>query len=178
MSGIKVQEKLSRAGVYVPIVFVTGHEDVAIAVRAMKAGAIDFLTKPFRSQDLLDADFAGLEWDSARRKKQQLHSTVREHFESLSAREKEVIAIVAAGNLNKQIAAELGLSEVTVKVHRASAMRKMHATTLAHVITMLEHVEQCDMTSRDCRPVVLEQVRSFVGFSGNRLGKTVSLASE
>ena len=144
MSGIKVQEELSRAGVYVPIVFVTGHGDVAMAVRAMKAGAIDFLTKPFRSQDLLDAVFAALERDSARRKMQQLHSTIREHFESLSAREREVIARVAAGNLNKQIAAELGLSEVTVKVHRANAMRKMHATSLAHLIKMLEHVDTCD----------------------------------
>ena len=148
MSGIKVQEKLSRAGVYVPIVFVTGHEDVAIAVRAMKAGAIDFLTKPFRSQDLLDAVFAALERDSARRKMQQLHSTIREHLESLSAREREVIARVTAGKLNKQIAADLGLSEVTVKVHRANAMRKMRATSLAHLIKMLEQVEQCDMTSR------------------------------
>ena len=141
MSGIKVQEKLSRAGVYVPIVFVTGHGDVAMAVRAMKAGAIDFLTKPFRSQDLLDAVFAALERDSARRKMQQLHSTIREHLESLSGREREVIARVAAGNLNKQIAAELGLSEVTVKVHRASAMRKMCATSLAHLIKMLEHFD-------------------------------------
>ena len=141
MSGIKVQEELSRAGVYVPIVFVTGHADVAMAVRAMKAGAVDFLTKPFRSQDLLDAVFAALERDSARRKMQQLHSTIREHLKSLSGREREVIARVAAGKLNKQIAAELGLSEVTVKVHRASAMRKMCATSLAHLIKMLEHFD-------------------------------------
>ena len=137
MSGIKVQEKLSRAGVNVPIVFVTGHGDVAMAVHAMKAGAIDFLTKPFRSQDLLDAVFAALERDSARRKMQ----TIREHLESLSAREKEVIARVVAGNRNKQIAADLGLSEVTVKVHRANAMRKMRATTLAQLIRMLEHAD-------------------------------------
>ena len=138
-SGIKIQEKLSRAGVYVPIVFVTGYGDVATAVGAMKAGAADFLTKPFRSQDLLDAVFAALERDSARRKMQQLHATIREHLESLSAREREVIARVTAGKLNKQIAADLGLSEVTVKVHRASAMRKMGATSLAHLIRMLEH---------------------------------------
>jgi FixJ family two-component response regulator len=107
----------------------------------MKAGAIDFLTKPFRSQDLLDAVFAALERDSARRKMQQLNSTIREHLESLSAREKEVIARVAAGNRNKQIAADLGLSEVTVKVHRANAMRKMSATTLAQLIRMFEHAD-------------------------------------
>jgi FixJ family two-component response regulator len=147
-SGIKIQEKLARAGVYVPVVFVSGHADVAMAVRAMKAGAIDFLTKPFRSQDLLDAVFVALERDSARRKMQQLHSTIREHLESLSAREREVIARVTAGNLNKQIAADLGLSEVTVKVHRASAMRKMHATSLAHLIKMLEPLEHCEAPGR------------------------------
>src|SRR6476659_8731316 len=120
VSGIKVQEELSRTGVNVPIVFVTGHADVAMAVSAMKAGAVDFLTKPFRSQDLLDAVFAALQRDSARRKMQQLHSTMREHLESLSAREREVIARVTTGNLNKQIAADLGLSEVA-EVHRANA---------------------------------------------------------
>ena len=119
-----------------------------MAVRAMKAGAIDFLTKPFRSQDLLDAVFAALERDNARRKMQQLHSAIREYYRSLSRREREVIRSVAAGKLNKQTAAELGLSEVTVKVHRANVMRKMHATSLAHLIKMLEHVEPSDMTSR------------------------------
>src|SRR6476620_7377335 len=140
-SGLKIQEELSRAGVYVPIIFVSGHADVAMAVRAMKAGAVDFLTKPFRSQDLLDAVFAALERDSARRKMQQWRSLLREHYGSLSAREQEVITRVAAGRLNKQIAAELGLSEVTVKVHRANAMRKMHATSLAHLVKMLEHFD-------------------------------------
>ena len=147
-SGIKIQEELSRAGVYVPIVFITGHADVAMAVGAMKAGAVDFLTKPFRSQDLLDAVFAALERDSARRKIQQLHSTIREHLESLSARERQVIVSVAAGKLNKQIAADLGLSEVTVKVHRASAMRKMRATTLPHLIKMLEHFDTATAQDR------------------------------
>ena len=147
-SGIKVQEELSRAGVYVPIVFVTGHADVAMAVGAMKGGAVDFLTKPFRSHDLLDAVFAALERDSACRKMQQLHATIREHLESLSAREREVIARVTAGKLNKQIAADLGLSEVTVKVHRASAMRKMHATSLVHLIKMLEHFDTATAPGR------------------------------
>ena len=139
VSGLKVQEKLAGAGVRVPIIFVTGHGDVVMAVRAMKAGAVDFLTKPFQSQDLLDAVFAALERDSARRKMQQWQSTLREHYESLSAREQQVIAKVVAGKLNKQIAADLRLSEVTVKVHRANAMRKMRATSLADLVKMLEH---------------------------------------
>ena len=137
-SGLNVQEKLARADVHVPIVFVTGHGDIPMAVRAMKAGAVDFLTKPIRSQDLLDAVFTALEQDRTRRETQQLRSTLREHFESLSARQREVVARVAAGDLNKQIAAELGLSEATVKVHRANAMRKMHAKRLADLVRMLE----------------------------------------
>src|SRR6478672_10153801 len=147
-SGLKIQEELSRAGVYVPIIFVSGHADVAMAVRAMKAGAVDFLTKPFRSQDLLDAVFAALERDSARRKMQQWRSILRDHYGSLSAREQEVITKVAAGRLNKQIAADLGLSEVTVKVHRANAMRKMHATSLAHLVKMLEHFDPATAPDR------------------------------
>jgi FixJ family two-component response regulator len=138
-SGLNVQEALARAEVHVPIIFVTGHGDVAMAVRALKAGAVDFLTKPFRGQDLLDAVFAALERDRIRREMQQLRSTLLEHYQSLSTRERQVVAKVAAGKLNKQIAADLGLSEVTVKVHRANAMRKMHATTLAHLVKMLEH---------------------------------------
>ena len=148
MSGLRFQEELTKAKIRVPIVFLTAHGDIPMAVRAMKAGAVDFLTKPFRNQDLLDAVFAALERDSARRKMQQLHSTIREHLESLSSREQQVITRVATGKLNKQIAADLGVSEVTVKVYRANAMRKMHATSLAHLIKILEHVEQCDMTSR------------------------------
>ena len=148
MSGLKVQEELARTGVCVPIVFVTGHSDVAMAVRAMKAGAVDFLTKPFRSQDLLDAVFAALERDSARRKMQQRQSTLRRYYESLSARERQVIARVTAGNPNKQIAADLGLSEVTVKVHRANAMRKMRATSLAHLVKMIEHCDPATAPGR------------------------------
>jgi FixJ family two-component response regulator len=138
-SGLKLQEQLARAGIHMPIVFVTGQGDIPMAVRAMKAGAVDFLTKPFRSQDLLDAVFTALERDRAGRKEQQLYSTLRERFESLSAREREVVARVTAGDLNKQIAAELGLSEVTVKVHRAHAMRKMGAKSLAELVRMMQH---------------------------------------
>lgn len=141
VSGVKLQEKLSRAGVDVPIVFISAYADVAMAVSAMKAGAVDFLTKPFRCQDLLDAVFTALERDSARRKMQQWQLILRDHYESLSARERQVITMVAAGKLNKQIAADLRLSEVTVKVHRASAMRKMRATSLAHLVKMLEHFD-------------------------------------
>jgi len=140
MSGIKVQEELSRAG-HVPIVFISGYADVVMAVRAMKAGAVDFLTKPFRSQDLLDAVFAALDRDNARRKMQRWQSTLREHYESLSARERQVIKMVVAGRLNKQIAADLRLSEVTVKVHRANAMRKMRARSLADLVKMLERFD-------------------------------------
>src|SRR6516164_1249387 len=107
----------------------------------MKAGAVDFLTKPFRSQDLLDAVFTALERDSARRKMHQWQSTLRQDYESLTARERQVITKVSAGKLNKQIAADLGLSEVTVKLHRANAMRKMRATSLAHLVKMLAHFD-------------------------------------
>ena len=140
-SGLKVQEDLARADIHMPIVFVTGQGDIPMAVRAMKAGAVDFLTKPFRSQDLLDAVFAALERDRARRKEQRLYSHLRKRFGSLSAREREVVARVTAGDLNKQIAAKLGLSEVTVKLHRAHAMRKMGAKTLADLVRM---IERCD----------------------------------
>jgi len=138
MSGLKLQEELARAEVQVPIVFITGHGDIAMAVRAMKAGAVDFLTKPFSNQDLLDAVFSALERDRARRSQEESTSTLREHFNSLSAREKEVLAGVAAGRLNKQIAAELGVSEVMVKVHRANGMRKMHAKSVAEMVRMTD----------------------------------------
>ena len=152
MSGIKVQEELSRAGRHVPIVFISGYADVVMAARAMKAGAVDFLTKPFQSQDLLDAVFAALQRDSARRKMQQWQSTLRQHYESLTARERQVITKVSAGKLNKQIAADLGLSEVTVKLHRANAMRKMRATSLAHLLKMLEHFDPAIASGRQSQP--------------------------
>jgi FixJ family two-component response regulator len=138
MSGLKLQEELARAGAEVPIVFISGHGDIAMAVRAMKAGAVDFLSKPFSNQDLLDAVHAALERDRARRSQEDSISTVREYFESLSAREKEVVSLVATGRLNKQIAAELGVSEVMVKVHRANGMRKMHAKSVAELVRMTD----------------------------------------
>ena len=138
MSGLKLQEELARAEVQVPIVFITGHGDIAMAVRAMKAGAVDFLTKPLSTQDLLDAVFAALECDRARRTQEESISTLRERYNALSVREKEVLSHVVAGRLNKQIAAELGISEVMVKVHRANGMRKMRAKSVAEIVRMTD----------------------------------------
>jgi FixJ family two-component response regulator len=138
MSGLQLQEELARADVQIPIVFITGHGDIAMAVRAMKAGAVDFLTKPFNNQQLLDAIFAALERDRTRRSQQESISTMREHYNLLSVREKEVLSHVAAGRLNKQIAAELGISEVMVKVHRANGMRKLRAKSVAELVRMTD----------------------------------------
>jgi FixJ family two-component response regulator len=138
MSGLKLQEELTKAEVQVPIVFVSGHGDIAMAVRAMKAGAVDFLAKPFSTQDLLDAVFAALGRDRARRTQEEALSGLRERFSSLSVREKEVLSHVAAGRLNKQIAADLGVSEVMVKVHRANGMRKIHAKSVAELVRMTD----------------------------------------
>jgi FixJ family two-component response regulator len=138
MSGLKLQEELAKAEVQVPIVFISGHADVAMAVRAMKAGAVDFLAKPFGTQDLLDAVFAALGRDRARRTQEESLSTLRERFSLLSVREKEVLSHVAAGRLNKQIAGDLGVSEVMVKVHRANGMRKVHAKSVAELVRMTD----------------------------------------
>jgi FixJ family two-component response regulator len=141
MSGLKLQEELAKAEVHVPIVFITGHGSIAMAVRAMKAGAVDFLEKPFTDQDLLDAVFAGLERDRARRSQEESVSSLRDRFHSLSAREREVLSHVAAGRLNKQIAADLGVSEVMVKVHRANGTRKMRAKSVAELVRMIDLVQ-------------------------------------
>jgi RNA polymerase sigma factor (sigma-70 family) len=138
MSGLRFQEELTRAEVNIPIIFLTGHGDIPMAVRAMKAGAVDFLTKPFRNQDLLDAVSTALDQDRARRAKEQSSSTLRESFDSLSARERDVLAGVTAGRLNKQIAADLGVSEVTVKVHRAKAMRKLRVKSVQELVRMTD----------------------------------------
>ena len=138
MSGLKCQEELAKAKVSIPIIFLTGHGDIPMAVRAMKSGAVDFLTKPFRNQDLLDAVAAALEQDRARRTKEESHSTLRESFKSLSQRERDVVIRVASGGLNKQIAADLGVSEVTVKVHRANAMRKLRVKSVAELVRIID----------------------------------------
>ena len=135
-SGLDFQQELKAASINLPIVFLTGHGDIPMSVRAMKAGAVEFLTKPFREQDLLDAVHAALERDRLNREDEKLLSTLRQRLASLTPREQAILALVAAGRQNKQIAFEIGTSEVTVKVHRTNLMRKMQATSLAELIAM------------------------------------------
>jgi FixJ family two-component response regulator len=138
LSGLDFQAELAKADVQIPIIFITGYGDIPMTVRAMKAGAVEFLTKPFRDQDLIDAVQIALERDRERRTKHKAVSEVRAHFEALTPREQEVIGFVTAGLMNKQIAAELGLSEITVKVHRGNIMKKMGARSLADLVRMAE----------------------------------------
>lgn len=147
MSGLKLQEELAKAEVQMPIVFITRIASIATAVRAMKAGAVDFLTQPYNEQDLLDAVFAALERDRMRRAKKEALSSLQERFTSITAREREVLFRVAAGRANKQIAAELGLSEVMVKVHRAHGMRKMNAKSVAELVRMSDLLQSEIVTS-------------------------------
>jgi FixJ family two-component response regulator len=137
-SGLDFQRELFDAGLHLPIIFITGHGDIPMTVEAMKGGAIEFLTKPFRDQDLLSAIQSGLAQDRAQRAKENAVAQLRERFNSLTQREREVMALVVAGRLNKMIADEIGLSEITVKVHRGSVMRKMGATSLADLVLMAD----------------------------------------
>jgi len=138
VSGLDFQAELAKANIHIPIVFITGHGDIPMTVRAMKAGAVEFLTKPFRDQDLLDSVQIALDRDRARRAQDKAVHEVRVHFDALTPREQEVIAFVTAGLRNKQIAAELGVSEITVKVHRGSVMKKMGARSLADLVRMAD----------------------------------------
>jgi len=137
LSGLDFQHELAARNIRIPIVFVTGHGDIPMSVRAMKAGAVEFLTKPFRDQDLLDAIHLALERDRARREEEQEREQLQRRFESLTRRERDVLWMVVSGMLNKQIAAQLGTAENTVKVHRRRAMEKMEAQSLAQLITMI-----------------------------------------
>ncbi len=138
MSGLDFQNKLASTNAHIPIVFMTGHGDIPMSVRAMKAGAVDFLTKPFRDQDMLDAVTRAIEADRTRRSSQQASSGVRDSYGRLSPREREVMTLVTRGLMNKQVAHELGLSEITVKLYRGQAMRKMGAGSLADLVRMAE----------------------------------------
>ncbi len=141
VSGLDLQLKLSDAGIHIPIIFITGHGDIPMSVRAMKEGAYEFLTKPVRGQDLLDAIQKAIASDGELRKERQELNEVRERFNTLTPREKEVLDLVVAGLLNKQIADKLGMSELTVKTHRAHVMEKTNAESLAHLVRMSEKIK-------------------------------------
>ena len=138
LSGLDFQVELAQANIHIPIIFVTGHGDIPMTVRAMKAGAVDFLSKPFRDQDMLDAVASAIERDRKRRAEAKLRADLQAHFETLTPREREVLPLVASGLMNKQIAAEIGLAQITVKIHRGHIMRKMGARSLADLIRTAE----------------------------------------
>jgi RNA polymerase sigma factor (sigma-70 family) len=141
ISGLALQRQLAESNVQIPIIFITSHRDVPMTVRAMKAGAVEFLTKPFHDQDLLDAIHLAIEKDRARRQQDSEIAVLRERFQSLSPREREVVVMVVSGMLNKQIAAQIGSAENTVKVHRSRAMEKMQANSLADLVKMIERLQ-------------------------------------
>jgi FixJ family two-component response regulator len=142
LSGLDLQKELARTGIEIPIIFITGHGDIPMSVQAMKAGAVEFLTKPFREQDLVDAIEEAIKRDRAARALRTKLEDLRTHYNSLTPREREVMARVVAGMLNKQIAAELTTSEKTIKFHRAHIMRKMQAPSLADLVRMAGQLEQ------------------------------------
>lgn len=141
MSGLDFQQRLDELGVRLPVVLMTGHGDIPMSVRAMKAGAIDFLAKPFRDQEMLDAVTAALEKDRVARAEDSKIDGLKAAYATLSPRERQVMALVAAGKMNKQVAGDLNLSEITVKIHRGAAMRKMGARTLADLVRIAEALD-------------------------------------
>jgi FixJ family two-component response regulator len=138
MSGLDFQDLLEKAAIHIPIVFMTGHGDIPMSVKAMKAGAADFLTKPFRQQEMLDAVTAAIERDRNRRQDEKIVSSARALFKTLTPREREILALVAAGLMNKQIAAEIGIAEITVKIHRGHIKKKMGTRSLADLVRITE----------------------------------------
>jgi FixJ family two-component response regulator len=147
MSGLAFQNELVKLGLARPVIFITGHGDIPMSVRAMKAGAVEFLTKPFHDQDLLDAIHVAIERDRKQRREAVRLAELRERFAALSEREREIMSLVVIGRANKQIAAELSLSEMTVKVHRGQVMRKMHAGSLPELVRMADGLGKPTATS-------------------------------
>jgi len=141
LSGLDFQVELAKAGIHIPIIFMTGHGDIPMTVRAMKAGAVDFLTKPFRDQDMLDAVTAAIERDRNSRNEANILSDLRARFGALTAREREVMALVTAGLMNKQVAVEIGIAEITVKIYRGQIIRKMAAKSLSDLVKMAQALE-------------------------------------
>jgi FixJ family two-component response regulator len=136
LSGLDLQREMVERGIHIPVIFITGHGDIPMSVQAMKAGAVEFLTKPFRDQDLLDAVRSGIQLDRQGRKERAELAELRDGLRQLTPREREVMSLVVAGLLNKQIASRLGASEKTIKIHRAHVMQKMHAESLADLVRM------------------------------------------